>query len=376
MSPTHQTGRDLAPGSTSNTRTKPGARRGRGAVSNASGRFEVQVRQPFDDGWNESADDATQHLVTTVQIDRSRSVISTNASPDIPFDRSINPYRGCEHGCVYCYARPTHAWLGLSPGLDFESRLFAKPDAAEQLRRELARPGYVCRAIALGTNTDPYQPIERRYEITRRILEVLNDCNHPVTIVTKSNLVVRDRDILSAMAARGLARVAVSITTLDRSLARHMEPRAPTPGRRLDAVGQLSAAGIPTGVMVAPVIPALTDHESESILSAAADRGAFFAGYVMLRLPLEIADLFREWLDTHEPGRAGRVLSGIRALRGGRLNTSAFGRRMRGEGQEADLLARRFALACGRLGLSRRHEPLDCTQFERPAADGRQMSLL
>ena len=257
-------------------------------------------------------------LATTVTKDASRAVIARNQSPDIPFEQSINPYRGCEHGCVYCFARPTHAWLGLSPGLDFESRLFMKPDAAQVLERELRSPKYVCRTIAMGTNTDPYQPLERRERITRQILEVLSDFNHPVSIVTKSALVTRDIDILSDMAARGLASVFVSVTTLDRTLARRMEPRAATPERRLETLAALAAAGIPTGVMAAPMIPALNDMEMERILARAADAGAAAAGYILLRLPLEIKALFAEWLETHYPDRAARVTRIVRESRGGK----------------------------------------------------------
>ena len=303
-------------------------------------------------------------------------MITRNSSPDIPFDRSINPYRGCEHGCIYCYARPSHAWLGLSPGQDFETRLVMKPDAARLLRRELAGKGYRPRVIALGTNTDPYQPIERKHRITREILEVLRDCRHPVGIVTKSSLVLRDRDILGDMAADNLVRVYVSVTTLDRELARRMEPRAPTPARRLGTIAALAAADIPVGAMFAPVIPGLNDHEMEAILAAAHAAGAASAGHVLLRLPLEVAALFREWLEAHYPDRAVRVMKLVRDCRGGRDNDSGWGRRMTGSGPFAEMIARRFALARRRLGLDRRGAPLDTAKFIRPVPAGGQFRLL
>jgi DNA repair photolyase len=303
-------------------------------------------------------------------------VIARNQSPDIPFDRSINPYRGCEHGCIYCYARPSHAYLGLSPGLDFETKLFVKHDAAALLERELAAPGYRCAPIALGPNTDPYQPLERRLQITRSVLEVLARCRHPVTIVTKSAAILRDVDLLAPMAADRLAMVFVSVTSLDPELARKLEPRAAAPHRRLQAIEQLSAAGIPVGAMVAPIIPGLTDHQLEAILAAVARAGARHASYVLLRLPYEIKDLFEGWLHAHAPLRAGHVLSLVRACRGGRLNDPAFGRRMRGEGAYAQLIARRFAVARRKHGL----EPIDRTLrtdlFEPPGGDRRQLRLL
>ena len=356
---------------------KEGAKKGRGAVGNPTGRYEPTVRAEFDDGWDgsEDPDFTPAPLRTTVQTDKSRSVICRNDSPDIGFSQSINPYRGCEHGCIYCYARPTHAYFGLSSGLDFESRLFAKDDADLLLEKELARPRYVCESIAMGTNTDPYQPIERERKITRRILEVLSRCNHPCSIVTKSSLVLRDLDILGPMAARGLVCVMLSVTTLDRSLARRMEPRAATPGRRLEAVKGMSEAGIPVGVMVAPIIPALTDHEIEPIVEAAAAVGAKIAGYTLVRLPFEIKDLFREWLGKHVPLRAAHVERLIRDIRGGKLNDSNFGSRMRGTGPYAEQIKRRFNLACKRYGIPRSFPHLDTTQFTPPPRDRAQMTL-
>ena len=349
-------------------------RRGRGAGTNPSGRFERETRVDFDDGWNDL--DALPPFATTVTIEKPKTIITRNSSPDIGFDRSINPYRGCEHGCAYCYARPTHAYMGLSPGLDFESRLFAKPDAARMLERELAAPGYEARPIALGTNTDPYQPIEKRWAITREILEVLARTGHPVTIVTKSALVLRDIDLLAPMAARGLARVAMSITTLDRRMSRSMEPRAASPERRLAALAALSAAGIPTGVLVAPVIPALNDPEIERILEAAASAGAREAGYVLLRLPLEVSEIFKGWLLEDHPDRYRHVLSILRSMRDGRDYDATWGRRMRGGGPYAAAIRRRFELALKRLGMARaRRDALDCTAFVPPAGAGVQLSL-
>ncbi len=358
------------------------ARKGRGAVTNKAGRFEPTTTEAVDDGWAGDADDLPP-LRTTVTVDSTRSIIARNQSPDVPFDRSINPYRGCEHGCVYCFARPTHAFLGLSPGLDFETRLFVKPEAALLLTAELARPGYRPAVIAMGTNTDPYQPLERERRITRAVLEVLAACHHPVGIVTKSALIARDADILAPMAARRLARACISITTLDRDLARRLEPRAPTPARRLDAIRALAAAGVPVGVMVAPIIPALTDPEIEAILEAAKDAGASSAGYVLLRLPLEIKDLFAEWLEAHVPNKAKRVLELVRQTRDGRLNDASFGRRMTGQGNYAALIGQRFELATRKLGLVERDWRYDLTLFKRPAKpaalprpDDRQLSLL
>jgi DNA repair photolyase len=352
-------------------------RKGRGAVSNESSRYDSAVRVPTDDGWGNDpdADPDLPPLRTTVMADASRTVIAHNKSPDIPFDQSLNPYRGCEHGCIYCFARPTHAYLGFSPGLDFETKLVAKFDAAEILERELRAKSYRCKVLAMGTNTDPYQPIERKYEITRRVLQVLSDYNHPVTIVTKSALVTRDIDVLAPMAARGLARVAISVTTLDADLARRMEPRASTPMKRIEAIKTLNAAGVPAGVMVAPIIPALTDSEMEKILDAAHGAGAESAGYVLLRLPLEIKDLFREWLETHAPGRAKHVLSLIRQSRDGRLNDPDFHTRFVGSGAYAEIIEQRFRLAVNRLGLDRNRWALDTSQFRLPPRAGDQMSL-
>lgn len=354
------------------------ARKGRGARSNQAGRYEhraaVPLGEAFDDGWDIAEDD--KPLRTHVSDEAARTIITRNQSPDISFDRSINPYRGCEHGCVYCFARPTHAYMGLSAGLDFESKLFAKPNAAKLLRRELARPGYEPRTIAIGTNTDPYQPIERERRITRQVLEVLAEHKHPVGIVTKSAMVTRDIDILSEMARDGLVKVALSVTTLDGKLARAMEPRASTPGRRLEAIRQLSEAGIPTGVMVAPVIPALNDHEIEAILKAVARMGAREAGYVMLRLPLEIKDLFAEWLADVTPDRARRVMKIVRNMRGGKDYDADWGKRMTGGGPYAWTISRRFSLAMERHGLSRQRLPLRTDLFEVPNAGPKQLALL
>ena len=354
--------------------------KGRGALSNAVGRYEKQTRTLVDDGWDDGwrdDDAAPPPLRTEVIRDATRTIIARNTSPDISFDRSINPYRGCEHGCIYCFARPTHAYLGMSPGIDFESRLFAKPNAAELLAKELSAPGYVPRMIAIGTNTDAYQPIEKKMRIMRSILEVLRDFKHPVGIVTKSPLVLRDIDILAEMARENLAKLALSVTTLDRKLARAMEPRAGTPTRRLQAIRALSAAGIPTGVMFAPVIPALNDGEMEQVLAAAADCGARTAGYVLLRLPLEIKDLFREWLEANEPGRAKHVMSLIRQARDGKAYRAEWGKRMSGSGAYAELLRIRFGTACRRLGLNKTREAyaLDTTHFRRPPQKGDQLPL-
>ncbi len=349
--------------------------RGRGARSNASGRYEQLTRADLDDGWTHK-DPVPEQVETQVFRDAARTAITRNQSPDIPFDRSVNPYRGCEHGCVYCFARPTHAYLGLSPGIDFETKLYFKPDAAALLERELRDPSYTCRTMALGTNTDPYQPIEKTYQITRQVIEVLAAFRHPVGIVTKSPLVARDIDILGPMAERGLARVAISVTTLDRKLARAMEPRAATPGRRLEAVKLLTKADIPTSVMMAPMIPALNDAEIENVLAKAADAGAIGAGYVLLRMPLEIKDLFAEWLEAHYPDRAGRVLSLMRQMRGGKLYDAQWGKRMSGAGPYAKVISRRFRLAAERLGLNKISRPLDTSQFKRPPAVGDQLGLL
>ncbi len=361
-----------------NDAVEKGPVKGRGAVTNRVGRFEKQDRVLTDDGWGVHDPDAEEEppkLRTTLGIDTARSVIARNDSPDIPFDRSINPYRGCEHGCVYCFARPTHAYYGLSPGLDFETRLFHKPDAARVLRKELSRPGYRPKPIALGTNTDPYQPVEKEKRITRQILEVLAEFNHPFTIVTKGALIERDLDIIGPMAARNMAAVWISVTTLDRKLANKLEPRAATPPKRLAAIAALRAGGVPTGALVAPVIPALNDWEIERVLGAVAEAGALNAGYVLLRLPLEIKDLFTEWLVAHAPDRAARVLSLVSQTRGGKLYRAEWGKRMRGEGPYADLIARRFKLAAKRLGLDGPRPNLDCTSFATPGR-AEQMPLL
>jgi DNA repair photolyase len=352
---------------------------GRGALSNATNRYERLQRvaddPAFSDGWTADDDEAPK-LGTSVTIDKTKTIIARNQSPDVPFDRSINPFRGCEHGCIYCFARPTHAYLGLSPGLDFETQLLAKPEAAKLLDRELRKPGYVCRPIALGTNTDPYQPIERTWQITRAVLKTLIAFRHPFTIVTKSAMVARDLDLLAPAAAQGLTRVAISVTTLDRRLARRMEPRAATPEKRLATIKALAEAGVPTGVMVAPIVPALTDSETEAILRAAAAAGARSAGYVLLRLPLEIKELFREWLAANAPLRAERVIALIRALHGGRDYDSTFRKRQVGEGPYAQMIAERFKLARRRLGLDRDLPALDTRQFAPPARPEPQMNLL
>ncbi|MCX5576656.1 PA0069 family radical SAM protein [Kaistia terrae] len=351
----------------------PDRRRGRGAQSNSSGRFERFQSMPFDDGWQTL--DELPPFKTEVMPEKAKTIITRNESPDIAFDRSINPYRGCEHGCSYCFARPTHAYMGLSPGLDFESKLFYKPDAAKLLEKELSDPNYKPRTIAIGTNTDPYQPIERQHRMMRDLLEVLERFNHPVGIVTKSALVLRDIDILGRMAERGLAKVALSITTLDRKLAREMEPRAATPGRRLDAVRGLADAGIPVGVLVAPVIPALNDSEIERILDAAAAAGATEAGYVLLRLPLEVSEIFKEWLLRHHPDRFRHVLSVLRSMRGGKDYDAEFGKRQKGEGPYAWQIGRRFEIAAQRLELNRRHLKLRTDLFSPPVHQPAQLSL-
>ena len=342
--------------------------RGRGALSNRSGRHESWSRENIDDGWGSLDDslDGIASTATTLEVDASRRVIARNESPDIPFDRSINPYRGCEHGCVYCYARPTHAWLGLSPGRDFETRLFYKPDAVALLRRELAAPGYRPAPIALGANTDPYQPVERRLRLTRGILELLLECSHPAMIVTKSVAIESDADLLATMAGESLISVSVSVTTLDDELARRMEPRAAGPRQRLATIERLSRRGIPVCVLVAPIIPGLTDHEIESVMRAASNAGARAAAYVLLRLPLEIAGLFHEWLDAQYPLRAAKVRSLVRQTAGGRDYRSEFGTRMRGTGHIAELIASRFGQCRRRLGFGSLPE-LDASRFEPPA---------
>lgn len=349
--------------------------KGRGAISNPTGRFEPARRFAVDDGWGLEEDEAPP-LRTTVGIDASRTIIARNQSPDVPFDRSVNAYRGCEHGCVYCFARPTHAYMGLSPGLDFESRLFAKPDAARLLERELGRQGYQPKTIAIGTNTDPYQPVEREYRIMREVLEVLEAYGHPVGIVTKSALVTRDIDILSRMAARGLAKVALSVTTLDRRLARAMEPRAATPPKRLEAVRALAEAGVPASVMIGPVVPGLNDMEIERILESAAAAGAREAGYILLRLPLEVSPIFKDWLLRHYPDRFRHVMSLVRSMRGGKDYDSEWGKRMRGSGPYAWQIGRRFELAAKRLGLNAERRQLRTDLFRAPSRQGEQLVLL
>jgi DNA repair photolyase len=348
--------------------------RGRGALSNPAGRFDVQQLAAVDDGWYQ--DEQPERIETTLEPERARELISTNDSPDIPFEQSINPYRGCETGCIYCYARPSHAYMGLSPGLDFETRLFYKADAAKVLEAQLARAGYVCKPITLGANTDPYQPVERRMGVTRSILEVLARTRHPVTVITKHALVLRDLDLLSELAQQGLASVGVSITTQDGELKRILEPRAASPQARLRVLSSLHAAGVPCGVLVAPVIPALTDHELEGILAAAAQAGASWAGYVLLRLPYEIKDLFRQWLEEHFPQRSNHVMSVIRDMRGGRDNDPRFGSRMRGTGPYAELLRQRFQIAVKRLDLNRRgREGFSTALFTPPTPPGSQLRL-
>ncbi|KRB32727.1 PA0069 family radical SAM protein [Mesorhizobium sp. Root172] len=358
----------------SGMRIRPDRNRGRSAGINPSGRFEPVSRHVFDDGW-----DSLEQLPpfkTEVQVEKPRTIITRNESPDISFDRSINPYRGCEHGCVYCFARPTHAFMGLSPGLDFESKLFAKPDAARLLDKELSKHGYQPRTIAIGTNTDPYQPIEKQYRIMREILEVLEARGHPVGIVTKSALVTRDIDILSRMAERGLAKVALSVTTMDRMLARTMEPRASTPTKRLEAIRQLSDAGIPASVMVAPIIPGLTDQEMERILDSAHAAGAREAGYVVLRLPLEVSPIFKDWLLRHYPDRYRHVMSLIRSMRDGKDYDSEWGKRMKGAGPYAWQIGRRFEITAKRLGLNAERRTLRTDQFVAAGKDQEQLMLL
>lgn len=342
-------------------------RRGRGSVSNISGRFEKLARERYDDGWQTPCEENNRR--TTVTIEKAKVILTRNQSPDLPFDRSVNPYRGCEHGCSYCYARPTHSYQGLSPGLDFESRLFAKPEAAVLLAGEICKKNYKVAPIALGTNTDPYQPIEKDYKITRSILELLDKCNHPVTIVTKNHMVVRDIDILESMAKRGLVKVDMSVTTLDAKLSRIMEPRASTPQKRLDALKRLHDAGIPTGVLLAPVIPAINDHEIENILTACSNMGVGEAYYIPIKLPNEVAPLFTAWLEEYFPDRKGRVLSRIRSWRGGKLNDPRFGMRNLASGVDGLMVARRFRVTLERLGLSNEPLKLNCDQFTPPFTD-------
>ncbi|MCW5716126.1 MAG: PA0069 family radical SAM protein [Bauldia sp.] len=364
--------RPLAPPAVDPAHIAPDRRRGRGSETSRSGRYEPLEKIPVDDGW-ESLEELPE-LKTEVQIERPRKILTTNDSPDVGFAQSINPYRGCEHGCAYCFARPTHAYMGLSPGLDFETRLFAKPDAARLLERELSKPGYKVETIAIGTNTDPYQPIEKRYRIMREILEVLSRANHPVGILTKNALVTRDIDLLAPMAERGLVKVGLSVTTLDRKLARAMEPRASTPAKRLEAMRLLSEAGIPTFVMTAPIIPALNEPEMERILDAAKAQGVRDAGYVLLRLTQEVAELFKEFLLRHYPDRYAHVLSLIRSMRGGKDYDSSWGQRMSGNGPYAWQIGRRFEIACKRLGLNAMRTELRTDLF-RPPLQPAQMTL-
>ena len=364
--------------------------KGRGATYNPANRYRRDAREPYDDGWAtaDAEADAPVRPRTVVTIQPARTILAHNDSPDVPFDTSLNAYQGCEHGCIYCFARPTHAYHDLSPGIDFETKILAKPNAAELLRKALGKPGYHCDPIAMGTNTDPYQPIEREWKITRSVLEVLCECEHPFTIVTKSAMIERDIDLIAPMAAKHMARVALSITTLDRELARRMEPRAAAPQRRLEAVRRLADAGIPVGVMTAPIIPQLNDRDLEAILEAAAAHGATSAGWVMLRLPLEVAPLFREWLEAHYPLRAAHVMSLVQQLRGGKDYQSQFGTRMRGVGEYAALIEKRFELACRRYGLNRgdddtrddrshvrAHGGLDTTRFHPPRVITPQLDL-
>jgi DNA repair photolyase len=345
--------------------------KGRGATLQIEGRFESVARERIDDGWD-TADEPLPPFRTTVTVEQAKSVIQRQNSPDLPYEYSLNAYRGCEHGCIYCYARPSHAYLNLSPGLDFETRLFAKPEAAKLLRKELAKPSYQCSPIALGSNTDPYQPIEREWKITRQILEVLAECRHPLSIVTKSALIERDLDLLVQLARDDLVQVFISVTTLDAEIARKLEPRASSPRRRLQAVQRLNEAGVPCGVFVAPVIPFLTDSELESILQAAHEHGARSAFYALLRLPYELKDLFKDWLVTHYPLKAEHVMSRLREMRGGRENDSEFGSRFVGDGLFAQLLSKRFRLACERLGFNGEEGALDTSKFIKPNLSGQQ----
>jgi DNA repair photolyase len=346
------------------------ASRGRGATANPEGRFESAQREPVEDGWFKDPAVEAARPKTVVTIERAKSILSRNDSPDLNFTQSLNPYRGCEHGCIYCYARPSHAFLGLSPGLDFETRLVAKEGAAALLREELSRPGYRCEPINIGSNTDGYQPIEREHRITRSVLEVLREASHPVAIVTKSALVERDVDLLAPMARESLVSVTISVTTLDGRLASRMEPRASAPARRIEAIRRLRAAGVPVGVNVAPIIPFLTDHELESILEAAAGAGASWAGWTLVRLPWEVKDIFRAWLEEHVPLKAAHVMARLNEMRGGRDNDPRFGTRMSGEGLLADLVRRRFEVVCGRLGLAQRPATLSRERFRAPARGG------
>jgi DNA repair photolyase len=359
----------MLPGS---TRLDPDALKGRAARSNAPSRFDPQRREGVDDGWTPPEAAVVR---TEVAEERPRRIITRNTSPDVPFDRSVNPYRGCEHGCIYCFARPSHAYLGLSPGVDFETRLTAKPDAPQALRRELSARGYAPAVLAIGTNTDPYQPVEGERRIMRGLLEVLRDFRHPVGIVTKGTLIERDIDLLAPMAAEGLVHVGISVTTLDAGLARAMEPRVPAPARRIATVARLAQAGVPVRIMASPLIPALSDHELEAILAAGAEAGAQAASCIPLRLPLEVAPLFREWLSDAFPGRAAHVMARVREMHGGRDYDAEWGRRMTGTGPFADLLQQRMALACRRLGLARHLPPLRTDLFRVPPRRGEQLDL-
>ncbi|TFL13304.1 PA0069 family radical SAM protein [Pusillimonas caeni] len=349
--------------------------KGRGSISNRTPRFEHFQRERFDDEWAQAEPETTPKPATTVSLETARSIISRNDSPDIGFEQSINPYRGCEHGCIYCYARPTHAYLNHSPGLDFETRLYAKSNAADLLRKEFSKPSYVPKLIALGANTDPYQPIERRLGITASVLAVMEEFNHPVAITTKSASVTRDIDVLARLARKNLVRVFMSVGSLDRTIARTLEPRASTPGARIEAIRALSEAGIPSGVIVAPVIPALTDHDMEKILFSAKDAGAKSAAYVLLRLPLEIADLFREWLAAHHPLKEAHVMNLVRQMRNGKIYDSDYRTRMKGTGVFAQLLEQRFKRACLKAGLNQTRHPLDTTLFSRPPEQQPQLTL-
>ncbi|MDF0602368.1 PA0069 family radical SAM protein [Psychromarinibacter sp. C21-152] len=348
-------------------------RKGRAAATNPGSRFDRLQAEAVDDGWERDEDQPP--LRTEVSVERPRKVITRNSSPDVGFERSINPYRGCEHGCIYCFARPTHAYLGLSPGLDFETRLVARPEAPARLARELSATSYLPKVIAIGTNTDPYQPIEREHRIMRGILEVLSEFRHPVGIVTKGTLIERDIDILGEMAAAGLTRVGISVTTLERDLARRLEPRVPSPARRLKAIERLAKAGVEVRVMASPMVPGLTDMELERILEAARDAGAVAASWIMLRLPHEVSPLFRDWLETHYPDRAARVMARVREAHGGRDYDPEWGRRMRGQGQYAELIAARFRVAVKRLGLTHDLPPLRTDLFRVPPRPGDQLEL-
>lgn len=360
----------------------PVARKGRGAVSNLQGRYEIMIREAFDDGWSDNRlpveENRTRSLKTTVVEERAKSILSRNASPDVPFSVSLNPYRGCEHGCIYCFARPTHSYLGLSPGLDFESRIFAKMNAPELLRRELSCASYIPQPIALGVNTDAYQPCERTLQLTRRVLEVLHEAEHPVALITKSSLIERDIDLLGAMAAKRQAAVAVTITTLDPAIARTLEPRAAAPARRLRTISALAEAGIPVGVSIAPVIPFVTEPDLERIIAAVADAGASSVSYIILRLPSEVSPLFQQWLEAHFPERARRVMNRVRDMRNGKDYEAAFGMRMHGNGIWADLIRQRFEKAVNRAGLrgkARDFGALDTSRFQPPAPPGQGSAI-